>query len=105
MATVFQQMIGRVFLVHSTFSLHSVILGYSVASLIPISLLVTVVRLSNFFADLLKILGILWATTSAFISYLQVSAVIPEVKESRRYLLMMPLLLMHVYLISLLPRL
>lgn len=98
-------MIGRVFLTQSSFSLHSVILGYSAASLIPVSLLVTILHPTNFVSDLLKITGILWATTSAFISYLQVTAVVTEVKESRRYLLMMPILLMHVYLISLLPRL
>jgi hypothetical protein len=105
MSTVFMHIVGRVFLLNSSFSVHSVVLGYSVCVLIPVCVIAMMLKQMHYLADSIKLFGIMWATTSAFITYLHICFVSPDAKESRRYLLILPILLMHVYLVSLMPRL
>ena len=97
--------VGRVFLTNSSFSVHSVVLGYSAFVLIPCCVVAVILKTLHPVADAIKLFGIFWATSAAFITYLHICFVSPDAKESRRYLLIMPIFLMHVYLVSLIPRL
>jgi hypothetical protein len=104
LATTFSEIVGRNFLQNSSFSIHSVILGYSVTNLLPIAVLSVIFKREMLLMDILKFCSILYATIAAFITYLHICFISSHSKESTRYLLIMPTFLMHVYLISLIPR-
>ena len=104
LATTFSHIVGRNFLQNSSFSIHSVILGYSVTNLIPIAILSIIFKKEMFLMDILKFISIVYATISAFITNLHICFISASAKESTRYLLVMPTFLMHIYMISLIPR-
>ena len=104
LASVFSELVGRNFLRNSSLSIHSVILGYSVTNLVPIAILSVIFKKELFLMDVLKLCSIAYATISAFITYLHICFISSTAKESTRYLLLMPTFLMHLYLISLIPR-
>jgi len=104
LASTFSDIVGRNFLQNSSLSIHSVILGYSVTNLVPIAILSIIFKKEMFLMDILKLCSIFYATIAAFITYLHICFISSNAKESTRYLLIMPTFLMHVYLISLIPR-
>ena len=107
LASFFQHLVARVFIVNSTISIHIAIMGYSVLPLIPLIAIEFLIQPPFFIAMTLNWIAIIWATFSAYLAYIDncTSCHDKLFEDNRRYSLIFPVLLMEIYMISLLPSL
>jgi hypothetical protein len=96
-------LVARIFIQGSSITLHLCILGFSTASLPLISAILLVFKPIYILALLVKVIGLAWSCTSAYYAYSEICIVNQGMGEKRRHLLILPIILMHTYLISLIP--
>ena len=101
-AALFNHFVCRVFYKQSRLMIHYSLLGYSVTPLIPLAAFIILVHPPVWVCTVFEIIGVLWSSIAAFLSYLIVFNATPEIKK--RLILILPsVILMEIYLISLLP--
>lgn len=87
---------------HSTLLFHIALLGYSIAPMIPFAGLILITNPPLWLASIFEILGILWASSSAVISYNTI--IITSGENNNKIILLYPVvIIMQLYLTSLLP--
>lgn len=101
LTAVFNHLVCRVFL-NSKLTMHSALLGFSVAPLIPFSAVLVILRPQAWIVFLVEVVAILWATASAAQSYWSICHTSSENKH-KLWLLLPSTLLMQLYLVSLMP--
>jgi hypothetical protein len=80
-------------------SLSLAVVGYSVLPLIIVALVLLILRIRGIVLSLIQLVGVVWASRSAFLSYC--SALRLESEADRPALLLFPLVLMELYFTSL----
>jgi hypothetical protein len=100
-AGIMNHFISRVFY-HSSFMIHIALLGYSLTPVIPFAAILLLTHPPSWLATALTGIAILWASTSAVLSY---STIVPVSIENKPKLkLLFPIvILMELYFTSLLP--
>jgi hypothetical protein len=86
----------------STLLIHSALLGYSVAAIVPFAWVILFLRPPVWLSTLLEVLSILWSSSAAILSYSMIFSLSAETKP-RLNLLFPCVVMMEVYFVSLLP--
>ena len=100
-AYVINHFISRVWC-KSSLMMHIALLGYSVAPIIPFVAIIVFINMPVWLATCLEILSVLWASTSAILSYSMILSVSLQ-NQGRMKLLYPIVILMEIYLVSLIP--
>ncbi len=102
LAALFNHLVCRVWLSSSKLMLHVALLGYSVAPVIPFAAIIVIVRPSIFLTCFIELVAVTWASSSAILSY-RLICTGPTDKKHRLGLLVPSIVLMHLYIVSLIP--
>lgn len=100
-AAVVNHMVCRVFY-HSKLLLHVSLLGYCVAPMIPMALLILLLPLPAWLSSLLQGVGVLWASAAGILTYSTIFSLASELRPRLR-LLFPTVLLMNLYISCLVP--
>lgn len=100
-AAVVNHLISRVFY-HSKLLIHVALLGYCIAPMIPIAIIMLVFGPPPWLAGILQLVAVSWASTSAILSYSTIISLASELKPRLR-LLFPTVILMTLYISCLIP--
>ena len=100
-AAVMNHLVSRVFY-HSSLMIHIALLGYSMTPIIPFAAIILFLRPPLWLATILELFSIVWASTSAILSYSTIVSI--SVENKPKLNLLFPIvILMELYITSLLP--
>jgi hypothetical protein len=100
-AAVMNHFVTRVFH-HSSLMIHIALLGYSLTPIIPFAAVIILLNPPIWLSTVLEVISVVWASTSAIMSYSTIITLSSESKPKLR-LLYPTVILMELYITSLMP--